>query len=66
MIKIFQWTVVPKGHVEENGGYVGINDPGHDGYSRNLSIDDGRGGKAHLKDEEIGQLYKAIKPALAG
>jgi hypothetical protein len=45
--------------------YVSIMDPGT--YSdRTLYISDERGGSIELKNEEIGELYKALKPPLAG
>jgi hypothetical protein len=45
--------------------YVSIMDPGM--YSdRTLYISDERGGSIELKNEEIGELYNALKPPLAG
>lgn len=44
--------------------YTSIHDD--DGDQRILIIDDERGGKVELHGKEIGELYKAIKPPLAG
>ena len=48
-----------------NGGYVSIHD---DGWlaERRLVITDDDGNTVTLKNEQIGELYKAIKPAMAG
>lgn len=48
-----------------NGGYVSIHD---DGWleERRLFITDDDGNTVTLKNEQIGELYKAIKPALVG
>lgn len=48
-----------------NGGYVDIHDDGFQA-DRSLVIEDSEGNRVTLKNEEIGQLYRFIKPALAG
>jgi hypothetical protein len=47
------------------GGYVSMNNPGET-EERKLYIEDGEGNVAILKNEEIGELYKQIRPALEG
>jgi len=44
--------------------YTSVHDD--DGERRTLVIEDERGGKVELYGKEIGELYKAIKPSLAG
>lgn len=48
-----------------NGGYVSIHDDGFQA-ERLLYIEDDAGRSITLKNEQIGQLYKFIKPGLAG
>ena len=50
---------------DANGGYVSIYD---DGWlaERRLFIEDDEGRTVCLKNEQIGILYRAIKPGLAG
>ena len=48
-----------------NGGYISIHDGGFQA-ERSLFIEDSEGNRIILKNEEIGQLYRFIKPALAG
>lgn len=48
-----------------NGGYISIHDDGYQA-ERTLHITDDEGNTARLKNEQIGQLYKQIKPALEG
>lgn len=57
-------TSTPKNE-DCNSGYVSIND---DGFisERKLYISDDDGNMVTLKNEQIGELYRAIKPALAG
>jgi len=61
-MKIWQSSQTNK---DENSGYVSIHD---DGYlaERKLYIQDDDGNLVCLKNEQIGELYKAIKPAMAG
>ena len=46
--------------------YVGIGDADTDARHRRLVIEDSEGRTVTLNGEEIGELYRAIKPALAG
>lgn len=48
-----------------NGGYASMHD---DGYyvERKLIIEDDDGNTVTLKNEQIGELYKSIKPPMAG
>jgi len=48
-----------------NGGYVSIYDDGFQA-ERNLFITDDDGNTVCLKNEQIGELYKRIKPTMAG
>lgn len=52
-------------HPGEGPMYVSIMDPGTHS-DRTLYINDERGGTVELRNEEIGELYKALKPPLAG
>jgi len=60
------WQVTSTSKELTNGGYVGIHDKGDEHVRRNLFISDDEGNTVCIKDEQIGKLYKAIKPALAG
>jgi len=42
-----------------NGGYVPVDDPGHHA-ERVLVIEDGRGGRVRLENEEIGVLIRML------
>lgn len=53
-------TTVATGNV-----YVSIHDPGGS-VERRLYIEDDEGRMVVLKNEQIGELYLAIKPAAAG
>jgi hypothetical protein len=50
---------------DSNSGYISIHD---DGFlaERRLFIKDDNGNTVCLKNEQIGELYKQIKPAMAG
>lgn len=48
-----------------DNGYVDIDDPGELG-ERKLYIEDDNGNMVCLQNEQIGELYNSIKPALAG
>jgi len=61
--KVWQVAFTPK---ELTDGYVSIHDKGDGHIRRNLFIRDDEGNTVCIKDEQIGELYKAIKPALAG
>lgn len=50
---------------KRNGGYFSIEDDGSS-VQRKLVITDDDGNTVVLKNEQIGELYKRIKPALAG
>jgi len=54
-----------KTNEDDNSGYVSIHD---DGWllERRLIITDDNGNTVTLKNEQIGLLYRAIKPAMAG
>ena len=66
-MKAWEVSTPPKGGdgAYGNGGYVDIHDDGFQA-ERSLYIEDDEGHCVRLKNEQIGQLYKAIKPALAG
>ena len=49
---------------KHNGGYVSIYDDGTF-VERTLYITDDDGNTVKLKNEQIGELYRQIKPALA-
>jgi len=49
-----------------NGGYVSIHDLGTDKIRRELVILDDEGGMVTIKNEDIGKLYRMLKPNLAG
>ena len=48
-----------------NGGYVSMSDDGTLA-ERTLCITDDAGNIVTLKNEQIGELYRAIKPGLVG
>ena len=48
-----------------NGGYGSIYDSG-DAVDRTLAITDDAGNTVTLKNEQIGELYRRVKPLLAG
>ena len=50
---------------DENCGYISIHDEGYL-VERKLYIQDDEGNLVCLKNEQIGELYKSIKPVLAG
>ena len=58
------WQIT-KSKSDQNGGYLSIHDMGKLA-DRTLYIEDDDGNLVTLKNEQIGELYKAIKPALAG
>ena len=65
-MEIWQTTTPPKNkNAGTNGGYVPIDDDGLFA-ERKLFIEDDEGRMVVLKNEQIGELYKAIKPALQG
>lgn len=63
-MKMFE-TTKPSADGYGNGGYVSIHDDGFQA-ERLLYIEDDAGHSITLKNEQIGQLYKFIKPSLAG
>ena len=63
-MKVFSYDIVKIG--ESLRQYVSIHEPDTDGLKRRLYIEDSEGRSVVLKGEEIGQLYKHIKPAMAG
>lgn len=48
-----------------NGGYISIHDDGYQA-KRTLIITDDDGNMVKIRNDQIGQLYKQIKPALEG
>jgi len=64
-MKVFEISISTEEQSEYNGGYLSIHDPGI-GANRLLYIEDDRGNMVQLHNEQIGELYKAIKPSLAG
>ena len=62
-MKAFIYEKVPPG---AKPSYVSIHAPDDEALSRALHIEDSEGRKVVLHGEEIGQLYRFIKPALAG
>ena len=63
-MKVFSYDIVAPGATMPS--YVGIHDPDTDAVRRRLYIEDSEGRHVVLAGEEIGALYKHIKPALAG
>ena len=63
-MKVFSYDIVAAGAGSPQ--YVSIHDPDTGAVRRRLYIEDSEGRSVTLKGEEIGQLYKFIKPALAG
>lgn len=50
---------------DANGGYYSIHDGGEN-VERLLFIEDDEGNSVKIRNEQIGELYRLIKPALAG
>lgn len=48
-----------------NGGYYSIHDGGKN-VERLLFIEDDEGNSVKIRNEQIGELYRLIKPTLAG
>lgn len=63
-MKVVSYDIVKPG--ESPKQYVSVHEPDTDGLQRRLYIEDSEGRSVVLKGEEIGQLYRHIKPALAG
>jgi len=62
-VKIFEVTTPVREDV--NGGYADIDDNGFQA-ERTLVIIDDDGNTVRLKNEQIGELYRFVKPVLAG
>ena len=63
-MEIHKYTLTSKN--VNNGGYVSIDDPGGDNIHRVLIIKDDEGNLVKLENEQIGELYKKIKPIFSG
>lgn len=63
-MKVFSYDIVKTG--ESLPQYVSVGDPDTEAIRRRLWIEDSEGRHVVLNGEEIGKLYKFIKPALAG
>ena len=63
-MKIWQTQQMKEGKENFNGGYLNIHDDGSHA-ERKLYIEDDEGNRVILKNEQIGELYKRIKPILA-
>ena len=61
-MKISMISAIPKDSI---GSYQSIHDDGSNGQ-RMLFITDDEGVTVTLKNEQIGELYRRIKPPLAG
>lgn len=62
-MKITQLITIKDGNY--NGGYVSLSD-NNKYVDRILSITDDDGHTVIIKNEQIGELYRSIKPGLAG
>lgn len=68
-MKVFSYDIIAKPEPGENPitpQYVSIHEPDSDSLRRRLYIEDSEGRHVVLCGEEIGRLYRHIKPALAG
>lgn len=63
-MKVFSYDIIAPG--ARTPQYVGVGDPDTGELKRRLYIEDSEGRHVVLNGEEIGQLYRHIKPALAG
>lgn len=63
-MKVFSYDIVKPG--ESRQQYVSIHQPDSDELKRRLYIEDSEGRHVVINGEEIGKLYKFIKPVMAG
>lgn len=63
-MKVFSYDIIAPG--ARTPQYASVGEPDTDGVKRRLYIEDAEGRHVVLNGEEIGQLYRHIKPALAG